>query len=284
VNVFVKTITQCSCWWRHSSPATRDRDLLRAGKLAASPEDDMKLSFCAASAAIVLTTTTAASADPILILTLVREARVSVAVSDSSGSDSGAATDQNDSPLVATAFVSTTLSSAASNATLTTQIDNTLNWFGFGTANSLVSTTGTGTFFARSAFLVTFDVLTPLEYAFSGNFDAEASPTGGAPPNRGVSTWGFQLDLAGDPVFSGIGTGEATRSFVGLLEPGRYTLSLATEQEVEVAGRTGFGTGGFSFTFDMSPVDEAVVPEPATLLLTGAGLAGAFTARRLKRT
>jgi hypothetical protein len=139
----------------------------------------MKRSFCAISATIVLTTTTAASADPISIVSHVRETRASVAVSDSSGSDSDTATDQNDSPLIATAFASTPQSSAASNATLTTQFGNTLNWFGFGTANSLVSTTGTGTFFARSGFLVIFDVPAPLEYAFSGNFDADASPTGG---------------------------------------------------------------------------------------------------------
>ena len=34
---------------------------------------------------------------------------------------------------------------------------------------------------------------------------------------------------------------------MGLLEPARYTQNLATEQEVEVAGRAGFGTGGIQF-------------------------------------
>jgi hypothetical protein len=71
------------------------------------------------------------------------------------------------------------------------------------------------------------------------------------------------------------------RSLMGLLEPARYTLSVATMEDAEqITGRAGFGMGLFSFTFDMTrqtsppPVDPAPVPEPASLLLLGTGLAG----------
>jgi hypothetical protein len=245
----------------------------------------MKRKFCAISAAIVLTATTAASADPIpiTIVSHVGVARAGASVSDSSGSDSNFQTDQNDSPLIATAFASTALSTAASNSTLTTHFGNTTNWFGFGTANSVISTPGTGTFFADSHFLITFNVLAPLEYAFHGNFDAASSPSAPTGPNRAAASWGFELSRAGNlaAVFDGVGTGAATRSFMGLLEPARYTLSLATMEEAEqITGRAGFGRGAFSFTFDMTPVGVAPTPEPTSLLLFGTGLAGVFRWRR----
>ena len=69
-----------------------------------------------------------------------------------------------------------------------------------------------------------------------------------------------------------------TRDHVVVAQAWRYMLQLSTAQEVEVANRSGFGRGAFSFTLDMAPA--AATPEPASVLLLGTGLAGVFGLRK----
>ena len=191
---------------------------------------------------------------------------------------------RNADVLSASASASDGVNSAGASASFTSQLTANNQLFqGSGLATAVAErTTGSAVGYGSGQGLLEFVLNEPYEYAFSGSF---------AHATTGFSVWEASLlnrSTPGfNPVFDYREEGARARTAAGLLMPGRYQFSVLGR----ASAGCGFGGGSdcafqegltsFSFNFRLSAEDDTpVVPEPATIVLLGSGLAGIIAARR----
>ncbi len=184
-------------------------------------------------------------------------------------------------PLTGTWGLSDTRSAAldGARAYVASSVGATLTSDGFSGSGRVTSTaeadsasaTLTAESWGRSVFNVSFQLLEPHSFSYTGRYLADTDTLFGGLVGRleGVDV------SSGTSVFSDAfrffpGAIDRTISHAGLVGPGLYSLVLVSDPlPVDAPGATR-KIGGFDFTFALAPA-AVPTPEPATFMLVGGG-------------
>jgi hypothetical protein len=242
--------------------------------------------------AILVSGSATALADPIVLID--QDRRIVVAVENSSPVRRSESAHANDD-LAATVVHLVGPGSGFASAALMSSFGDQMHWSGAGTA--IASFEDPASFEATSEFHTFFHVTSPVTYAFDGAFTAACTPPlqcgSQGPVSSGASLDFFtgRRDEDRDQIFERVfifvdpHSPPGNYSSTGVLLPGEYVFSAFT-RSLGAGGSvipTGAVRGNFAFTFDLAAADSAPVPEPATTLLLGSGLAAVFQYRRSGR-
>jgi hypothetical protein len=217
-----------------------------------------------------------AQADPIVIFNDLRAARTVGKPSPNSSVVSQTATAGG--ALSSAIVVSDGPTSGRATATLTSSFADPMHWSGGGASDVSWTATTHAVFFASAVFDVGFRTTAPLAYSFDADLlqshtDLDSRSRSFAlvtlrhhpgASRRSQMVFGFETGPQNPSAVS--------RSFVGLLAPGTYSLVVAAISDGFGQG-TAAATSSYNFTLDFAAADAAPIPEPSTLLLLATGLA-----------
>lgn len=221
-----------------------------------------------AAFAIWASVASTATADPIQFLADVRLVTARALAQDLAGSTYTDDQTAHENPMFATATSTRALSSAFATAGLSAGFGDLHRQFGVGGASSESSSVNDSSYGeAMTRYGINFLLESAHAFSFSAEFDVFST--------SGDSSWRMYIvNAAGSLLYDLNGTSSQLVSQSGFLPADTYGFYvIGTARANSTPAVPGRATASFDFTLDLTD-QAAPVPEPASMLLFAAGLAG----------